>query len=67
MLDVVATLASDNTLRFRKNILERIQKTIVKYDGKVKDEKLQYDISREAAKISALISGKIDKYEYRTD
>ena len=67
MLDVDATLASDNTLRFRKNILERIQKTIVKYDGKVKDEKLQYDISREAAKISALISGKIDKYEYRTD
>ena len=67
MLDVDASLASDNTLRFRKNILERIQKTIVKYDGKVKDEKLQYDISREAAKISALISGKIDKYEYRTD
>ena len=67
MLDVDATLASDNTLRFRKNILERIQKTIVKYDGKVKDEKLQYDISREAAKILALISGKIDKYEYRTD
>ena len=67
MLDVDATLASDNTLRFRKNLLERIQKTIVKYDGKVKDEKLQYDISREAAKILALISGKIDKYEYRTD
>ena len=39
----------------------------MKYDGKVKDEKLQYGISREAAKISALISGKIDKYEYRTD
>ena len=28
------------------------------------DEKLQYDINREAAKISALSSGKIDKYEY---
>ena len=27
-------------------------------------EKLQYDINREAAKISALSSGKIDKYEY---
>ena len=26
--------------------------------------KLQYDINREAAKISALSSGKIDKYEY---
>ena len=33
----------------------------------IKDEKLQYDINREAAKISALSSGKIDKYEYLTD
>ena len=31
-----------------------------------KDEKLQYDINREAAKISALSSGKIHKYEYLT-
>ena len=29
--------------------------------------KLQYDINREVAKISALLSGKIDKYEYLTD
>ena len=29
-------------------------------------EKLQYDINREAAKMSALSSGKIDKYEYVT-
>ena len=36
-------------------------------DDKIKDEKLQYDINREAAKISALSSGKIDKYEYLTD
>ena len=36
-------------------------------DDKIKDEKLQYDIKREAAKISALSSGKIDKYEYLTD
>ena len=35
-------------------------------DDKIKDEKLQYDINREAAKISALLSGKIDKYEYLT-
>ena len=33
-------------------------------ENKIKDEKLQYDINREAAKISALSSGKIDKYEY---
>ena len=32
----------------------------------IRDEKLQYDINREAAKISAFSSGKIDKYEYLT-
>ena len=35
-------------------------------DGKIRDEKLQYDIKREAAKVSALMSGKIYKYEYLT-
>ena len=35
-------------------------------DDQIKDEKLQYDINREAAKISALSSGKIHKYEYLT-
>ena len=30
-------------------------------DDKIRDEKLQYDINREAAKLSALSSGKIDK------
>ena len=32
----------------------------------MRDQKLQYDINREAAKISALSSRKIDKYEYLT-
>ena len=31
-------------------------------DDKIRDEKLQYYINREAAKISALSSGKIDTY-----
>ena len=35
-------------------------------EDQIKDEKLQYDIDREAAKISALSSGKIHKYEYFT-
>ena len=35
-------------------------------DDKIRDEKLQYDINRAAAKISVLSSGKIDKYEYLT-
>ena len=35
-------------------------------EGQIRDEKLQYDINREAAKISALSSDKTDKYEYLT-
>ena len=35
-------------------------------NDRIKDEKLQYDINREAAKISALSSGQIHKYEYLT-
>ena len=35
-------------------------------EDKIKNEKLQYDINKEAAKISALSSGKIDKYECLT-
>ena len=35
-------------------------------EDQIKDEKLQYDINREAAKISALSSNKFDKYEYLT-
>ena len=35
-------------------------------DDKIKDKKLQYEINKEAAKISPLSSGKIDKYEYLT-
>ena len=35
-------------------------------EDQIKDEKLQYDINREAAKISVLSSSKIDKYEYLT-
>ena len=35
-------------------------------EDQIKDEKLQYDINREAAKISALSSGKLDKYEFLT-
>ena len=35
-------------------------------DDKIRDEKLQYDINWEAGKLSALSSGKIDKYKYLT-
>ena len=35
-------------------------------NAQIKDERLQYNINREAAKISALSSGKLRKYEYLT-
>ena len=35
-------------------------------DDQIKDGKLQYDINKEAAKISTLSSGKINNYEYLT-
>ena len=46
---------------FRKNI-----KIITPTSDKVRDRKLQYDVNKEPAKISALSSDKIDKYEYLT-
>ena len=36
-------------------------------EAKSRDEKLQQNNNREAAKISALSSAKIDKYKYLTD
>ena len=56
------TLESDN----RKNLVEGILKLIMIIDNKTRDEKLQYDINREATKISASSSGKIDEKEYLT-
>ena len=36
-------------------------------DDKIRDEKLQFDVNREAAKTSTLSSGKMDNYGYLTD
>ena len=38
----------------------------MKINDQIRNEKLQYNINRKVAKISALSSGKIDKYEYLT-
>ena len=35
-------------------------------NDQIKDEQLQYNINREATKISALSSSKLHKYEYLT-
>ena len=59
-----AALTSDNHLRFRTKFL--IYNKIITIDDQIRDEKLQYDINREAAKISAWSSNKIGKYEYLT-
>ena len=53
------------------HVLERIfrkeyKNLITITDDKIRDEKLQHDINQEAAKISALSSKRIDKYEYLT-
>ena len=38
----------------------------MKIDDKIRGEEVQYDINGETAKISALSSGKIKKYEFLT-
>ena len=58
-------LASNKPLRFRKNLF-KIYNKIMTINNQIRDEKIQYDINREAAKISALSSAKIYKYEYLT-
>ena len=55
-------LASHNGL---EKILLNVTK-IMTINDQIRDEKLRADINREAAKISALSSGKIHKYEYLT-
>ena len=60
------TLLSDNWLRFRNNLFELIYNKIMTVDDQIKDEKAQYNINREAAKISSLSSSKINKYDYLT-
>ena len=35
-------------------------------DNETNDKKLQYKINKQAAKMLALLSGKIDKYEFLT-
>ena len=65
-LIIDATLALNNSFRFRKNLLERRYKQIMTIDGKIKDGKLQYDISREPEKMLALSHRKFDKYKFPT-
>ena len=56
-----STLLSVNALCLRKNIVEKVYHKIMTIDDQIKDEKLQYNMNRKAAKILALSSGKIDE------
>ena len=58
------TLSSDNSLPFRKTLLERIQKLTMEIDDKIREKIFLYDIDRETAKILALSPGKNDKFEF---
>ena len=65
------TLPSTNTLRFRKNLFDTLYKMTVTdqikfLDRKIKQNESQYDLDREVAKISALSSNNLDKYELLT-
>ena len=54
-----ATLASDNLFTFQKNFcLEKIYKLNMTFHDNIGDEKVQYDINIEEAKISGLIKEK---------
>ena len=64
-LVIVKTVPSDIFLSFRENLLETILVNMAIND-KIRDEKLQYDINREAAEILTLLSGKVDKHEHLT-
>ena len=59
-------LTSSNPLRFRKILFNNNMIKMMTINDQIRDEKLQYDVNREAAKISGLSSGKIYKYEYLT-
>ena len=47
LLVIDTTIASDNPSRFRKNLSKLIQKLIIKFDDKIGNVKLLYDIARE--------------------
>ena len=65
-LAINTSLASDNSLNLRCNLLERMWKLIIITDDKIRDEKLQFDINREVTNIFPLSSSKINNSEYLT-
>ena len=69
-LTIDTTLPASDHLRFRKICLILIKMTVTDQikilDRKIMQNETQYDLHRKAAKISALSSNNLDKYEYLT-
>ena len=61
---MILRLHQINLSGLEKYFLNKIK--IMTINDQIRDEKLQYDINREAVRISALSSGKIHIYEYLT-
>ena len=70
-MKIDTTLSSSNLLRFRKNLFDTLQKMTVTdqtkiLNRKIKQNEAQYDLGRQAAKISLFSSNNLDKYKYLT-
>ena len=57
--------------RFKNNVDDPLQKMTINeqikiLDNKIRSNQAQYDLGRQDAKISALSSSELDKYEYLT-
>ena len=70
-LTIDTTLPANDPLRFRKKSFRFIIKVTLTaelniLDDKIKANQAQYDLDREAAKISSLSSDELEKYEYLT-
>ena len=64
VLTIDTTLPASDPLRFTKNLFDTDQ--IRTLNRKIMQNETQYDLDRKAAKISALSSNNLDKYEYLT-
>ena len=67
-MTIDTTLPANNSLRLRNIKIFLIKMTLTDelkiLDDKIKAIQAQYDLDRKAAKISALSSGELEKYEY---
>ena len=70
-MTIVTTLPANNFLRFKKRSFNTLIKVIVTDERKILDDKIkanqtQYELDREAAKISSFSSKELEKYKYLT-